>query len=178
MLSGKARVNKDVLPTLADIYWELNDFDNASKYLNLVDTPIKYYGLSLIYADWDMRHFDIYKSYDNLKKLSVIEGVDDGLRQRVEAQLEELAALANTMAYDEMRANNLEYALNYINLAIEIKPKEANFYDSKAEILYYFGETEKALEMWRKVIGLDPDFLDKYNSTVYYQLKRDCLIEL
>lgn len=41
-------------------------------------------------------------------------------------------------------------------------PNEANFYDSKGEILLMQGKEKEALKMWQKVLELNPKFLDDY----------------
>lgn len=41
-------------------------------------------------------------------------------------------------------------------------PENPNFYDSKGEILLMQDRNDEALEMWKKVLELDPNFLDNY----------------
>lgn len=58
-------------------------------------------------------------------------------------------------------------------------PQEANYYDSKGEILLMHGDEQGALEMWQKVLELDPDFLSKHEggTDFYKKLKERGLIK-
>lgn len=58
-------------------------------------------------------------------------------------------------------------------------PDEANYYDSKGEILLMKGDEQEAVEMWQKVVELNPDFLSDYGgeSQLHKQLKEKGLIE-
>ena len=78
----------------------------------------------------------------------------------------------NELAYVEARKKNWSTALHSIDLAIELNPDEANYYDSKGEILLMKGDEKAAVKMWNKVMEIDPDFLSKHNGTtpLYQQL--------
>ena len=56
-------------------------------------------------------------------------------------------------------------------------PEEANYYDSKGEILLMKGDEQEAVKMWQKVLELDPDFLKSHDSDLYKLLKEKELIE-
>jgi tetratricopeptide (TPR) repeat protein len=58
-------------------------------------------------------------------------------------------------------------------------PEEANYYDSKGEILLMKGDEQEAVKMWQKVLELDPDFLSKHDggTPLYGKLKEKGLIE-
>lgn len=58
-------------------------------------------------------------------------------------------------------------------------PVDAEYYDSKGEILLMKGDEQGALEMWRKVMELDPDFLSKYDgeTELHRQLKEKGMID-
>ena len=87
----------------------------------------------------------------------------------------------NILAYEYARSGleNWRDALSTINKAIELNPKEANYYDSRGEILLMMGDQKNALKMWQKVMELDPDFLQKHDgSTPFYQkLKENGLLK-
>lgn len=75
----------------------------------------------------------------------------------------------NQKAYDFAKQKKYKKAIKTINKAIATYPNEANYYDSKGEFLLNTGNTAGALEMWKKVIEVDPDFLSKHNTTVLYE---------
>lgn len=85
----------------------------------------------------------------------------------------------NKKAYDEAKRGRYKEALAAIDEAISIKPDEADLYDSKGEILLMKGDERGAVKMWRKVISLDPDFIEKYEggTVLYKQLVERGLIE-
>lgn len=70
-------------------------------------------------------------------------------------------------------------AIETIDKAIGLLPKEANYYDSKDEILLMKGDEQEAVKMWQKVLELDPDFLKKYEggTDFYKQLKAKGLLD-
>ena len=79
-----------------------------------------------------------------------------------ETSLYHLAQCYNSKAYQY--ANVLDYAnaISTIDEAIELMPKESDLYDSKGEILLMQGKDQEALKMWKKVLELNPKFLDEY----------------
>lgn len=62
----------------------------------------------------------------------------------------------NEKAYEYARKGNFNDAIATINKAINLCPKDPNYYDSKGEILYNKGDKDGAKGMWDKVISLDP----------------------
>ena len=84
--------------------------------------------------------------------------------------MEEWGDALNNMAYEFARASKYSLAIMCIEKAIRLYPKEANYYDSKGEILLMQGNLQDAVEMWEKVILLDPDFLYSHNSVLHKQL--------
>lgn len=83
------------------------------------------------------------------------------------------------MAYEQANAGDYEGAHTYINTAIEQDPNDANLYDSKGEILLMQGKNNEAVEMWKKVLELNPDFLKDYpdGTNLSNGLKKMGLIE-
>ena len=45
---------------------------------------------------------------------------------------------------------------------MSLMPEDFNLYDSKGEILLMQGKDQEALKMWKKVLELNPKFLDDY----------------
>ena len=88
------------------------------------------------------------------------------------------ASELNEFAYEAAIRKDWDLAIKSINKAIEMEPNEANYYDSKGEILFDKGE-EEALLMWNKVMEIDPNFLKKHEgSTPFYEkLKKRGLIK-
>ena len=88
-----------------------------------------------------------------------------------------LAAGYNAKAYEYTKVQDFGKAIETIDKAITLIPNEANYYGSKGEILLKKGDEASAVEMWKKVMALDPDFLSTHNSDLYKQLKERGLIE-
>ena len=65
----------------------------------------------------------------------------------------------NNLSFLYANANQFDEAIETIDEAIALMPDEAVLYDSKGEILLMQGKNEEALEMWKKVLELNPDFL-------------------
>ena len=85
----------------------------------------------------------------------------------------------NAKAYEYAKAGDYDKAIESIDRAISLMPEEANLYDSKGEILLMKGDEQEAVMMWKKVLELDPEFLQKHEGETdfYKQLKEKRLIE-
>ena len=85
----------------------------------------------------------------------------------------------NQMAYIYAKQQEYTKAIEAIDRAISLQPKDANYYDSKGEILLMKGDEQGARTMWNKVLEVDPDFLSKYEggTDLYKKLKEKKLIE-
>ena len=90
-----------------------------------------------------------------------------------------LASGYNAKAYEYAKAKDYWQAINTIDKAISLDPDEPNLYDSKGEILLMKGDEKGALEMWKKVMDLDPVFLSKHNGSTDFhkQLLKRGLIQ-
>ena len=88
-----------------------------------------------------------------------------------EASAPYMARGYNWLAYQYANDEDYDTALETIEKAISMQPLEANYYDSKGEILLMSGDVQGALDMWNKVIELDPDFAKKHKSTLYKELE-------
>ncbi len=64
----------------------------------------------------------------------------------------------NTQAYKYAYEGKFDDAISTIEKAIEQQPNNANWYDSKGEILYLKGDKDGAKAMWDKAISVDPNF--------------------
>ncbi len=96
-----------------------------------------------------------------------------------EAHKADLANSYNSLAYSYANQKDFSKAIETIDKAIALQPEDANYYGSKGEILLMKGDEAGAVEMWNKVMALDPDFLSKQNGSteLYRQLKERGLIE-
>ena len=90
-----------------------------------------------------------------------------------------LAIGYNAKAYEYAKTEDFAHAIETIDKAISLKQNDANLYDSKGEMLLMKGDEQGALEMWLKVMEVDPDFLSKHNgkTPLYEQLKERGLIK-
>ena len=89
-----------------------------------------------------------------------------------------LASALNVKAYEYLKAEDNIKALETIDRAIEIMPNNANYYDSRGEILLKSGDEKGAVEMWRKVLEVAPKTWTEYAvSDLYKELKARGLID-
>jgi len=90
-----------------------------------------------------------------------------------------LLSALNSLAYQLAENSKYDDAIAAIDKAIAIMPTEANYYDTKGEILLMKGDTQKALLMWKKVLECNPNFVadTKGRSELYGKLKELKLIE-
>lgn len=117
-----------------------------------------------ITAQYNLSHIYNYgegtvNKEEAMKWLSIVSEQNENKRYKADA--------LNEMAYFYVEQKLYDKALTLINLAIETRPNEANYYDSKGEILYLMGNKKEAKEMWNKVVAIDPDFLQNHNSNLY-----------
>lgn len=72
--------------------------------------------------------------------------------------------------------NQYDIALQYAEQAITLEPTFPSCYDMKGEILFKQGHKQNALSQWRKVIELDPTYIEKNQSILYELLLEKGLI--
>jgi tetratricopeptide (TPR) repeat protein len=80
-----------------------------------------------------------------------------------------LSSTLNSLSYAMAYQGKFDEALQIIDRAIQGMPNEANYYDSKGEILYMSGDKEGARKMWDKVISIDAEF-NKHTSSNLHKL--------
>lgn len=153
---------------ISDMDKELVKFDE--KNLDNLDSIVIYYNI-ISSKIAQMTEFGVLESDNEL--LSHISSLLKWDVYKIDMQkikIEESGDALNTMAYEFARASKYNLAMICIDKAIRLYPQEANYYDSKGEILLMQGNLHDALEMWEKVISINPDFLDYYSSELHKQL--------
>ena len=104
--------------------------------------------------------------------LGVAADTAEAIRMYTQAAVQECDAMAkvdamNQMSYIYARRHQYRKAIEILDSAIAFAPMDANLYDSKGEHLYRSGERDSAEMMWKRVLELEPDFLEKHNSDLY-----------
>ncbi len=72
--------------------------------------------------------------------------------------------------------NQYDIALQYAEQAITLEPTFPSCYDMKGEILFKQNHKQAALSQWKKVIELDPTYIEKNQSILYKLLLNEGLI--
>jgi tetratricopeptide (TPR) repeat protein/tRNA A-37 threonylcarbamoyl transferase component Bud32 len=75
--------------------------------------------------------------------------------------------LLNLLGYAQAWAGNMPAALEAMDRYAAVAPGDPNPWDSRGDILFFFGRNEEAIAAYRKVLDLKPDFVD-YEE--YYKL--------
>lgn len=94
------------------------------------------------------------------------------VEERLEKEIRDKAVNLNKMAWGDTTTD-------VIDSAIILLPNEADFYDTKGEILLRQGKNDEALKMWNKVLELNQDFLKENpeGTDLYNGLKKLGLIK-
>ena len=172
------------------LYFTIHDYDSCEVYSNLALKNYEYLhnqnpnlyteDMAKIYNNLGnlYRETQNYKNSEKFYKLS-LKKYEELFKNTPETYRVELAATLNNFSYLYAGAKKYSKAIEMINKAIALMPTEANFYDSKGEILLMQGKDQEALDMWKKVLELDPNFLDNYpdGSNLSNGLKKLGLIE-
>ena len=100
-------------------------------------------------------------------------------KQNPDAYRSDLVRTQNYLASLYNARQDYPKAIEYLDKTIAVMPEEANNYDTKGEILLKMGDESGALEMWKKVLELDPDFLSRFKdgTDLYNGLKQKGLIK-
>lgn len=99
--------------------------------------------------------------------------------QNPDAYRSDLVSTQNRLASLYNARQDYSKAIEYLDKTIALMPEEANNYDTKGEILLKMGDESGALEMWKKTLELDPDFLSRFKdgTDLYNGLKQKGLIQ-
>lgn len=91
----------------------------------------------------------------------------------------DVATTHNSLSHLYAYQKEFDKAISTIEEVIAIMPENAEFYDSKGEILLMNNDEQGTVEMWRKILEIDPDFVSKFKdkSELYRKLKEKGLID-
>lgn len=103
---------------------------------------------------------------EKLNKLSIYFDVLSASRETTDSDL--LNQLAYCYAEGIGTSVNLNMAHAVIDRAIQIKPDNANLYDSKGEFFMLAGDRKNALKMYKKVMKIEPTFYISHPNSVLY----------
>ncbi len=168
--------------------WQL--YDNQSNSEKLVKEMAERY----VSTDYDQldefnRQVQSYIEEGELQKADSLLNTKGRIDERLEAidkfrraneeNLLDLTKDIKTLALLYARENWYSDATETINKAISLLPDNADCYDTKGEILLMQGKNNDALEMWKKVLELNPNFLKEYpnGTNLSNGLKKLGLIE-
>lgn len=167
------------------MYIYANDNDKIGQYEAMLDAALtKYEELYQSNNSYLPRLIELKnrKGWQYLRKGKTDEALqifENTYQLDPEVSVSYLASGYNAKAYDFAKVRDYSKAIETIDKAISLKPGNANYYDTKGEILLMKGDEQGAVKMWQKVIELDPDFLSKHNGSteLYKQMKERGLIE-
>jgi tetratricopeptide (TPR) repeat protein len=144
----------------------LDDVRNARK-ITGVAVNGRYFGKSEI----DRRRADLRSRYEVLNALikdvdAALESPDarTALGQLVMAHRSDpeaagtVEARINAAGYAAGFAGDLDRALALLEVNTELFPESASAWDSLAEVTLYVGDRERALDLYRKALQVDPEF--------------------
>lgn len=145
------------------------------------DRRYKYYidfGFTYEGKDYNIRRYEyVMEAYKGMPAVVKLQKGARGLPIVHEVAIPEigwsvnlLGEAYNKISYEYLKKGQIDKAIETIDKAIALAPNVANYYDSKGEFLFRKGDREGALEMWIKVISLDPDFDQKHDSYLSRQM--------
>lgn len=155
---------------------------NRNDYEVSTVSPYRYYfiEISLTYEgkyykiEWGQRIKDAYKGMPAVVKLQKgargLPIVHEVAIPEIGWSVNLLGEAYNKISYEYLEKGQIDKAIETIDKAIALAPNVANYYDSKGEFLFRKGDKKGALEMWIKVISLDPDFDQKHDSYLSRQM--------
>lgn len=136
------------LKNALQLYQELYQQD-PSKYIETLVEKKNRYTWRLLVTGY------VVEAMENAKETLTLE-------ESNELSIYNYATCCNSIAYIYVQNELVEDAFQMINQAIALVPEEPEFYDSRGEILLMQSRNDEALEMWKKVLELNPNFLDNY----------------
>lgn len=180
----------NIYNNIGALYKNTGDFNNSEKYykLSLENIEVLFRQAPDAYkAQLAMTQLNLgllyraCKNYDDCEmyyKLA-LENYESLFAQNPQAYLIYLAITYNSVAYLYADRKQYKEAIDLADKAISLLPVASDFYDSKGEILLMQGKNNDALEMWKKVLELNPNFLKEYpnGTNLSNGLKKLGLIE-
>lgn len=150
------------------LYGETNDIDQYDSYLE--NTMRLYEALYKLQPEAysndviELQNRKVWRLLNNGKKDEAIRLATSTYTMDESNEMSKyyLAECHNSKAYEYARESDYSNAQQSIDTAISLMPTNANFYDTKGEILLMQGKNAEALEMWKKVLELNPNFLNDY----------------
>ena len=141
----------------------------------------KYYvdfGLTYEGKEYKFRQYEyVEDAYEGMPALIKLQKGARGLPIIQEVTIPEigwsvnlLGEAYNEISYEYLKKGQIDKAIETIDKAIALDPNVANYYDSKGEFLFRKGDKKGALEMWIKVLSLEPDFEQRHNSYLSRQM--------
>ena len=155
---------------LGVLYYDIHDYANSEKYFKLAldnieqlfkkNPNIYRFYLAMIQNNLGDLYCESH-DYTNSEKYYklALENREQLFKENPDAYGGRLAKTYNNLVSLFIKENHFSEAIETINKAIAIMPEEAGLYDTKGEILLKQGKNAEALEMWKKVLELNPDFL-------------------
>ena len=158
---------------LGIFYCRIEDFENGERYLKLAlenterlfkQNPDKYQDDLAMTQNNLGNLYSFLNDFANSKKyyLLAIDNRKQLFRRNPNVYKEDLAMTQNNLSFLFANANKFDDAIEAIDEAISLTPDIADFYDTKGEILLMQGKNAEALEMWKKVQELNPNFLNDH----------------
>lgn len=158
---------------LGVFYFNLKDYENSERYLKLcLETYNRLFkqnpevvraSLARTQGSLGLLYYIIhdYASSEKYYKMS-LENREQLYKKNPAAYRESVVITQKNLACSSAGAGKFNEALETIDKAIALMPDNADLYDSKGEIFLMQGKTQEALEMWKKVLELNPNFLNDY----------------
>lgn len=176
-----------------DLYLLLKDFSNAIKYhesgwknleLLLKHDPKSYRSDAVILLVKLCSSFAAIKDYDNYTKYLclALENFDSLFKEKPETfSVFKDVFIATNYAMVTMLVSSKKFkdAMMIIDKTLSRSPSETDFYDLKGSVFLILNKNDEALAMWKKVLELNPKFLDAYpeGTVLSNGLKKLGLIE-
>lgn len=182
----------DIQKNLGNIFYSREDFANAETYyllvlenkLVLMQQDTSAYCLDVANLELAIARINAYGQNNEKAERYYLSALEHctWLYAHDTTYSAGMAMIYNELSYCYARADRFPQALNTIEKAISLYSADPTYYDSKGEILLMSGNEKGALEMWQKVLELDPDFLKHLEengsvSELYKGLKEKGLVK-
>lgn len=120
--------------------------------------------IALLQADLGLLYGFSFQDYVTSEKyyISAIDALIQLFKETPEYYASYLSNTMNQLSYVYAWEEKYGDAIKTIDRVIALFPTSAVLYDTKGEILLIQGKKQAALQMWKKVLELSPDFLKDY----------------